>query len=334
MAERPRVLIPGGSGVFGRLLARELIEGTEAEVIVAGRDVGRAVAVCAALGSRATPMHLDLTDPDGIARAARDCVAVACCAGPFQALSPALIDAVTEAGAHWLDIADDTGWVGAALARAATDRAVMPGLSSIPLLAMVLLRRGLERVPDAERARAGLFIGNRNAKGVASIASAITTGFGEPERIRYPFGVRLGYRFDAPFDALARGLGVDAGVYVTLGSRLAGRLVRSASPLLANRAASAIARAASIVGARGGAVVVEAAGATGAHTACLVGSDQRFAILPIAIVIEELLAGRPAVGAIEASTWMAHDAWTKRLCARGLRLFELSEAGTPARPAR
>src|SRR5438552_2290869 len=38
MAEPPRILIAGGYGVFGRLLARELLDTTAAHLVLAGRD--------------------------------------------------------------------------------------------------------------------------------------------------------------------------------------------------------------------------------------------------------------------------------------------------------
>ena len=39
MAERPRILIAGGYGVFGQLLARELLDTTNAALVLAG-DLG------------------------------------------------------------------------------------------------------------------------------------------------------------------------------------------------------------------------------------------------------------------------------------------------------
>ena len=57
MAERPRLLIAGGSGVFGQLLARELLATTDAALVLAGRDGRRAAAACRRLGApdRVTP---------------------------------------------------------------------------------------------------------------------------------------------------------------------------------------------------------------------------------------------------------------------------------------
>src|SRR6185436_17593610 len=72
-----RVVVLGARGVFGSLLVREL-EG-KYDVVPAGRGE---------------------LDPRGA-------FAVACTAGPFQQLDRAMVRTCVDAGAHWLDIADD-----------------------------------------------------------------------------------------------------------------------------------------------------------------------------------------------------------------------------------
>lgn len=84
MAAAPRILIAGGSGVFGRLLARELLQTTAARLVLAGRDRERVTAICGALGDpdRVQPLTLDLSNPKALARAASGCFAVVGAAGP------------------------------------------------------------------------------------------------------------------------------------------------------------------------------------------------------------------------------------------------------------
>ena len=88
MANRPLILIAGGYGVFGRLLAREPLSTTPTALMLGGRNYGRALTAARRLGAndRVTPLPLDLSDPDHLARAAKGCIAVACTAGPFQLL--------------------------------------------------------------------------------------------------------------------------------------------------------------------------------------------------------------------------------------------------------
>jgi len=329
-----RVLIPGGYGIFGRLLADELRKRTDAHLVIAGRSLEAAARACVPHRGRASAIELDLNDLDAVADAARGCDLVACCAGPFQALPRAVIDAATGAGAHWLDIADDRAWVLGALWDRITDeraraagRGVLTGLSSVPLLALLLLRWGLARLPGADRADVTLFIGNRNDKGTGSVSSAITTGFHRPEPVDSPLGRRLAFAFDSPVEPLARELGVEARFRVALGYVLAGPVVAAASavprPLREStaRALTIASRPISSIGDARGAVVVALIRGTETETVSLVGDDQRFAILPLAIAAEELLAGKPAVGSIDASTWLEPEVWLERLCARGLKLM-------------
>src|SRR5947207_14314502 len=180
-----RVIVLGASGVFGRLLAGEL---RGAEVIPASRATGA-----------------DMRDPDSIARSAHGAFAVVWAAGPCQSFDRRCVRAVVEQGAHWLDIGDDPNWFFSLIDDAELDAlaraervAVAPGLSSLPAISGALARRvgartsrpqlasvslddqsPAETASDCGRdARApvtiSLGIGNRNAKGAASIASAMT----------------------------------------------------------------------------------------------------------------------------------------------------------------
>lgn len=327
-----RILIAGGSGVFGSLLAHELLATTEAHLVLAGRDPRALLRAWAPLGDRAEARVLDLRDTGAFAKAAHGCSIVICCAGPFDTLPRALPAIAAEAGAHWLDIADDRAWVLDLLGDAQADgaanaagRAIIPGLSSVPLLAMVLLRR----VTGARRAVVTLFIGNRNAKGAASIASALQTGFRDPVEVATPFGWRLAYRFDSPVEQLARdALGIEAEFRVALGSGVAGRVVQAASSVLgggpvpraAAHALSLLSRALPAVGESGGGVAVEASGTGPGAALALVGSEQRFAILPAAIAAA-LLLRQPWAGVIEGSAWLPSGLWLERLRERGLRLL-------------
>lgn len=113
MAKQPRVLILGGYGVFGRLLAREALDLIPVQVVIAGRDIRRAAKTCQALraGDRAEPLALDLNDLTAVRSSITGCFAVICTAGPFQSLNPGLPILAAQAASHWLDISDFSGWV-------------------------------------------------------------------------------------------------------------------------------------------------------------------------------------------------------------------------------
>ena len=242
-----RVIVLGARGVFGSLLVRELE--SKYEVIPAGR------------GAR-------------FQRA----FAVACTAGPFQQLDRGLVRAAVESGAHWLDIADDEKWFfdlldDRELDALARERgvAVIPGLSSLPAISGALVRKLVEDRQSCLSRQAGLpvlqiklFIGNRNAKGAAAIASAATTDgrvLNTPDR-----------------ELLRRELGIDAQAVVEFESSLARPMLR----LLGRwpRLAATLAKPFRF-GTSGGYVEVRA----GDRIARIDG-DQRLAILPIVFALK------------------------------------------------
>lgn len=348
MAEPPRVLIVGGSGVFGRLLARELLRTTSVDLILAGRDVAAALAARRELGTpdRTSAIALDLGDPETLTRAARGCVAVACAAGPFQGFSPDLPATAVRAGAHWVDISDDEGWVVTLLDDPRLDAvardsgvAVMPGLSTVPAISGALARWGRERLRGADRARVTLFIGNRNTKGAGAIASAISQGFGLPTRVDLPVGRRFAYLGRSPdTELLRRDLGLDAEFRVVLGWGLAGLLV-SGIGLLRSRLddrslsrvaglLSSIARPFGRCGSEGGCLQVELWEGDRRMSVAAVSGDQRLAILPCAVALQRLLEGDLRErGVIHPAGWLAPETWAAELQRRGVRI--LTAQGNP-----
>ncbi len=334
MAElRPRVLIPGGYGVFGSLLARELLATTSVHLVIAGRDIRAAVRFCQHLHAdeRCEALALDLQDQDAVRRAAAGCFAVVCTAGPFQDLDPKLPKAVAEAGAHWLDISDQDAWVLSVLESAAAvslaQTVILPGLSTVPALSGILVRWARERVPEAIRARITLYIGNRNQKGPGSIASAFHSEFDDPVAVTLPIGRRLAYRFRSPdAELLRREFGLEVEFRVTFEWRLTNWLLPHLRPGVASRAGRA----------RGLALLSAPFSRFGSDTGCLqaelwapdghgvaasfLGKGQRLAILPAALALEALLSGELRQrGSVSPASWLPTEEWIARLGTRGIR---------------
>lgn len=258
MAEKRRVVVVGARGVFGSLLAAELERDYD---VVAG-----------------TRGDLDF----------RGAWAVACAAGPFQLLDKSMVYQAVEAGAHWLDIADDARWFFDLLddprlhALSCTRGvAVIPGLSSLPAISGALARR----LGAPQRVEVTLFIGNANRKGAASMTSAAELNTPDRELFR-------------------RELGIDAHVGVELELPLARPILRLLGKLPRNariRVAKLLARIPLRFGTSGGAVevrgVVQASGLPSvagtqsrpeACTTRVTGRDQRFAILPLVYALKHL----------------------------------------------
>ena len=347
MAERARVLIAGGSGVFGRLLARELLGTTTAYLVLAGRRLSAVEAACEELGSpdRLSPMALDLKDPEALTRGALGCVAVACAAGPFQELSPGLPLAALRAGAHWVDISDHEGWVIPMLEATTLDAvareaglAVIPGLSTVPALSGALARWARERLPGATKARVTLFIGNRNEKGAGAVASALAGGFRQPAGVDLPIGRRLAYLGRSPdAELFRRELGLDAEFRVVLGWAPAGLVLSGVGrlwPHLGDRARPGLAHLLPVLsvpfgwfGSRGGCVQVELWDAGRRVTVAAVSGDQRLAILPCAMALERLVEGSlPDTGVTHPAAWLSSASWIEDLGRRGVRFLQRLDA--------
>ena len=102
-----QVVVLGGYGHIGRLCVRELVERTDAHVVVAGRSVQRADALALSYGERVRGAYCNALDPRTVERALAGSEAVvACCGGdllplidvalnvrvPFIGLTPVALD--------------------------------------------------------------------------------------------------------------------------------------------------------------------------------------------------------------------------------------------------
>ena len=113
-----KVLIVGGYGVFGARLARLLAHEPRLRLLIAGRSVDKARAVCArwtqAGGATLEPALFD-RDGDSVQQlAALNPDLVVDCSGPFQAYGKApfrLVEACLSRGCDYLDLADASDFV-------------------------------------------------------------------------------------------------------------------------------------------------------------------------------------------------------------------------------
>ena len=80
---RPRVVVVGGAGVFGSRLVRGLVQTTDAEIIVAGRNLARAEAITRETGASGA-VAVDRSHATAADIAALGAKVVMDAAGPFQ----------------------------------------------------------------------------------------------------------------------------------------------------------------------------------------------------------------------------------------------------------
>ena len=277
------VVVFGGHGTFGSLLVAEL-----PGAVPVGRRTGH-----------------DVRDAAACARALEGRRVAVNCAGPFQDFDDTLARACLDAGCHYVDIADDRAYCASirALDGAFRERGLTAayGCSSLPGIS-----GALAALVKPTRARVTLFIGNKNPKGAAAVASFARGRFslrdGADVELPQPFGRRRVYfDLDSPDKDL-----IDADeVIVKVGfeSRLGTWLM----PLLGPRILAFCARLFPF-GSSGGAVMVEDLDSGRREAVVARENGQRLAILPAVCVVRALEAGGARPGAHTAAEVLGAEA--------------------------
>ncbi|MCA9677771.1 MAG: saccharopine dehydrogenase NADP-binding domain-containing protein, partial [Myxococcales bacterium] len=104
-----RIVVYGGSGTTGRLIARELRR-RGADVVLAGRDAARLEAAADALDdARIAVAPVD--DPIALATVCEGASVIVGSAGPFGPVGEPLLEAAIASGAHYLDIAGEQAFL-------------------------------------------------------------------------------------------------------------------------------------------------------------------------------------------------------------------------------
>lgn len=145
-----RILIVGGYGTFGSRLARLLADDSRLHLIIAGRSMAAAQALCDRLpsgaGREAARFDRDGDAAAQIATLKPDILVDA--SGPFQSYGSApywIVQACIAHGIHYVDLADGSDFVAGISAFDAAARAagvfVLAGASTFPVLTAAVLRQ-------------------------------------------------------------------------------------------------------------------------------------------------------------------------------------------------
>lgn len=137
-----RILIIGGSGVFGKRLVRHLSSDSGVTIYVSSRSFSKAQDVIRSIDNpAATLIPIELDCQANLIEVLNDIrpFVVVDCSGPFQSADYGAAHAVLNVGAHFIDLADARGYLAGfvgALDRAARDHKVtaFTGASSTPTL--------------------------------------------------------------------------------------------------------------------------------------------------------------------------------------------------------
>lgn len=188
---KQRIVLFGGSGVFGFRLADRILKTTDCELFIVSRSDARCEETIIKLKKCHPTSHIQsfIADRNTVSASMLrklDAFIVVDTAGPFQASSRTLPEAAIEAGCHFIDIADARDYVAAfaeldAIARkmgvlAITGASSTPALSNAVLDAMTTEWRHVESVDIA------ISPGNRTPRGL-SVVQAILSYAGRPVRL-------------------------------------------------------------------------------------------------------------------------------------------------------
>lgn len=142
MDKKFRVLVLGGYGNFGAIIARKLVSVPNVEVIIAGRRLAHAQSFAQSIGAQALHIDSEAADlPQKLVQANVDLLIAT--VGPFQTQNYNVAAAAIAAGIHYVDIADAREFVCniATLNSDATRQGVLvvSGASSVPALAAAVI---------------------------------------------------------------------------------------------------------------------------------------------------------------------------------------------------
>jgi hypothetical protein len=183
MSHAQTIVIVGGSGVFGSRLAEGLVRDGFSDVVIAGRDLGRAQKVAAPLGARAAKLDAAGDDLNNQVGALRPWLVIDA-AGPFQSYgSYRLAEAAIAAGAHMFDLSDDGAFTAGITALDAKAKAagvtVRSGVSSVPALSAAAVRALSVDLSNIVLIESMVLPGNRAPRGI-SVMKAILAQAGKP----------------------------------------------------------------------------------------------------------------------------------------------------------
>jgi hypothetical protein len=182
-----RILIVGGYGAFGSLLAERLAREADLDLIIAGRDEARAAGYVRKLRATARA-RLHHAVVDAMRLQAQDLAAlhaaiVINASGPFQLQDYSLARAAIAARVHYIDLADARAFVTGITALDASAKAagvsVISGASSVPGLSSAVFLALRPRFARVRSLEISLSPGNHFNPGEATTRSVLS-GVGQP----------------------------------------------------------------------------------------------------------------------------------------------------------
>jgi hypothetical protein len=340
---KPRVLIIGATGFFGRLLVDDLMSSVDCELLLASRRPLQS--------TRFETVATDLGDTHSLERALNRIDIAICAAGPYQGMPTSLVEVCLRRGIHYVDMADDRAFVrkvrSIADASEKTTAAVCTGWSTVPALSGLLTTIAIRGMTTVDSIHIHMAPGNRAARQVATIASLMHSvgqpftlfrngawhwvrGWSEPRDFIFPspVGKRCGYLVDVPDHEIFPQLFGARTVAFRAGSEL--HLINSCLSLLSwsgqrwvqwSRSFQRVAALSSWIGHDWGAIGVEVTG-TFKRAVCIVAEShaERIAVMPASVMTRMLLSRSGKSGVISYTNWLSEEQLQLECDKRGFRL--------------
>jgi NAD(P)-dependent dehydrogenase (short-subunit alcohol dehydrogenase family) len=178
-----KIVILGGYGTFGSLIAEQLAR-SEAQLVIAGRDVSKGQAFADSL--QAGFVRCDASDRSSLRDTVEGSHLVINAAGPFQATDYSIPQTCIENGCHYIDLGDGREYVSgiAQLHESALAHGVFVcvGASTTPAVTSAAITELRTHFSELRSIKIALTAGNKNRAGVSTIAS-ILAYVGVPVRV-------------------------------------------------------------------------------------------------------------------------------------------------------
>ena len=180
---KPKIVILGGYGTFGRLIAEQLAR-PDVQLVIAGRDPVEGAAHATLL--KANFVRCDVTDSDSLRETVAGGFLVINACGPFQAEDYSIPETCIEQRCHYIDLGDGREYVAGFSQLDASAKArdvfVCTGASTTPAITSAAVAELRPLFPRVRSIKVALNAGNRNPAGDSTIAS-ILAYVGRPVRV-------------------------------------------------------------------------------------------------------------------------------------------------------
>lgn len=163
-----RVLILGGRGRIGCQVTADLVQHTQAEIVMTGRDQG--AKKVPDLGSKVEFLALDLAETEKLETAIAQSSLVIHCAGPFHYRDASVLKTCIERRVNYLDVSDHPSFTRKAIAY--REAAMAAGMTAIvntgifPGISNSMVRRDIEQLDRAEKVHLSYVVSGSGGAGI------------------------------------------------------------------------------------------------------------------------------------------------------------------------